>query len=194
MSTPPAWADALLRLVLKSADVDSVSGDLLEEYREAVLPGRGSQAADAWYVRQVLGFVWRGARGWAILFASAYLVRQVFDWLAPPADYAVRSTASTFIGIGILLAAGIWASWRSRSPLAGTVAGVALTGIAAVFSAAGALVLLAIWHDPATLAATDASGGLGELFELPFLMMIPGVVLGTVGGLIGGRLRRLQAV
>jgi len=37
-ATPPAWAEAILRTVLKRADFASISGDLLEEYRETIYP------------------------------------------------------------------------------------------------------------------------------------------------------------
>ena len=38
---PPAWAESVLRLLLPSRNRDSVSGDLLEEYRDVVLLSRG---------------------------------------------------------------------------------------------------------------------------------------------------------
>jgi hypothetical protein len=80
---------------------------------------------------------------------------------------------------------GFFASWKSGTILAGGLSGVATTTLAALLSAAGALSLLAIWHDPATLQAIEGSGGLGEVFSLPVMMIVPGVLLGTIGGLIG---------
>src|ERR1700681_4082737 len=112
-ATPPGWAEALLRGFLKPGDFDSVSGDLLEEYRDSIHPVRGQRKADVWYVTQVLGFVSRGARVWAALFGAAFVVRTAFDWLRPPLDFHTRSTVSTALGSGILVAAGLWASWRS---------------------------------------------------------------------------------
>jgi hypothetical protein len=190
--TPPRWAESLLRMFLKSGDFDSVSGDLLEEYRDTVHSVRGQGGADAWYVMQVLGFVLRSARVWAVLFGAAFVTRTALDWLAPPMDFHVRSTASTLLGIGILLAAGLWASWRSGSLFAGTLAGVAATGMGAVISVIGAAGLLAIWHDAHTMAAIRASGGLGEVFELPIMMILPVAVLGTIGGVVGATVRRLR--
>ena len=55
-ATPPAWAEAALRLVVKRADFEAVSGDLLEEYRDRIYPARGPEQADVWYVRQVTGY------------------------------------------------------------------------------------------------------------------------------------------
>ena len=142
---------------------------------------------------QVLGFVSRSARVWAVLFGAASVGRMALDWFVPPADFHARATVSTFLGVGILAAAGLWASWRSGSLVAGTAAGVAATAIGAAISVVGAAGLLAIWHDADTLSAIRASGGLGEVFELPIMMILPGAVLGTVGGVVGATIKRLRS-
>ncbi len=192
-AAPPPWAEALLRLVVTPSTFESVSGDLLEEYREAIHPVRGRVAADAWYVVQVLGFVVRSAAVWAVLLAAAFLVRTALDWLAPPEnlDFSFRAQVSTFSGIGLLSASGFWASRRYRSVLAGTCVGIAVAAIAAVISITGAAALLAISHDDATMGAIGVSGGLGEVFELPILMVVPGAVLGTMGGALAAAIRPL---
>jgi hypothetical protein len=192
-ATPPSWAEALLRVVLKPSDFDSVSGDLLEQYRDSIHPVHGQRNADVWYMTQVFGFVWRGARVWAALFGAAFVIRTALDWLVPPSDFHARSTISTAVGFGILGAAGLWASWRSRSFVAGTVAGTATAAMGAVVSVIGAVSLLAIWHDAQTMEAIRASGGLREVFELPLMMTALGMVLGTIGGVAGATLSRLRS-
>jgi hypothetical protein len=191
-ATPPGWADALLRLFLASGDVDTVSGDLLEEYRDSILPARGRRRADWWYITEVFGFIWRGARLWAALFGGAFVVRTALDWFAPPRDFHTRATVSTVLAFGILLAAGCWAARRSGSFVAGTVAGIATAGFGAFVSIGGAAALLAIAHDPGTMAAIRGSGGLGEEFTLPLTLVLPGAVLGTVGGMLGAAINRLS--
>lgn len=194
--TPPRWADALLRASLKPADVNSVSGDLLEDYRDTLYPAKGQAGADAWYVVQVLGYVLRNARAWGLLLAVAFLARTALDWLAPPVGLHAlfaRSVVSTWFAVGLLLSLGLWASMRAGSFLAGTFAGIAGTAIGAVISVVGAVGLLAVWHDPATMAAIRSTGGLGEVFELPVMMILPGAVLGAVGGALGVTLNRFRA-
>jgi len=56
---PPRWADALLRSVLKPDDVEAVSGDLIEEYRDSIRPLRGRWQADLWYLQQVVSCMLR---------------------------------------------------------------------------------------------------------------------------------------
>ena len=189
-TTPPDWADALLRLFVTRENVDNVSGDLLEEYRDSVLPGRGLRRADRWYVRQVLGFVWRGTGLWAFLFGGAFVARTALDWLVPPASFDLRSTVSTAVSLAILLVAGCRTAWRSGSFLTGSIAGLSIAALGAMVSIVGAAGLLAFWHDPATIVAIRQSGGLDEVFLLPLLLMLPGVLVGTVGGIVGAAMKR----
>jgi hypothetical protein len=57
VASPPRWAEALLRLSLRARDRDSVTGDLLEEYREVVLSSRSRRRAQVWYLRQALSLI-----------------------------------------------------------------------------------------------------------------------------------------
>jgi len=188
---PPAWADALLRLLLRSADRDSVSGDLLEEYRDAIVPARGARAADRWYILQAGGFLWRATWIWALLFAGAFIARTAYDWFVPTDDFVARSVATTWVAVTIIVTVSFSAAWRSRSAAAGTLAAVATCLVAAALSLVSAAALFAMWHDPDTLRAINGSGGLDEVFVLPFMMVIPAVVTGSLSGAAGSFCRRL---
>ncbi len=189
--SPPRWAETLLRLVLARRDADSVSGDLLEEYRRAVVPARGQRPADWWYITQVSGFVSRDARAWALLFGGSTVARDALDWLAPPLDFQTRSSISTLVGVVVLSSAGLAGGWRTGSIVAGTIAGITTAILGAVISIAGATALLALFHDPGTLTAIRNSGGLAEVFTLPPMMVLPGLVLGTLGAAVGVGGKRL---
>lgn len=188
--TPPRWAEATLRLVLKPDDFGSVSGDLLEEYRDSIHPARGQPRADLWYVTQVLGFLSRRAWVWAALFGGALVARNALDWFVPPVDFLARSRVTTAIAVGLLLTAGFWFAWRSGSLVAGTLAGAVTVLLGSAITHAGSAMLLAVWHDPQTMAAIRRSGGFGE--TLPLFMVVPGIVLGTIGGAAGSIMRRLS--
>jgi hypothetical protein len=180
----------VLHAVLPYDRCESVSGDLLEAYRVTIQPARGTASADMWYIRQVAGFVWRAALLPGAIFGGAVAIRTALDWLVPPTDFHARATASTYLAITILLSVGCWASWRSGSLLAGSLAGLATTTVGAGISLGAAMVVLAVWHDAQTMAAIGASGGIGEALSLPILMIFPGVLLGTVGGVVGASLGR----
>src|SRR5262245_44300225 len=156
---PPSWAEALLGAFLKPGDFESVSGDLLEQYRDSVYPLRGQRRADLWYVSQVLTFISPGARLFAAVFSAQFLARVALDWFLPTMDFHARSAVSTVSGGGTLVVAGFWAAWRSGSFTAGPLAGALAAGLASIASIAGAATMFAIWHDPQTMAAIRGSGG-----------------------------------
>jgi hypothetical protein len=56
-NAPPAWAEAVLRILVNPRDRDMIAGDLIEEYRETVIPARGAFRARIWYCRQVWSFL-----------------------------------------------------------------------------------------------------------------------------------------
>jgi hypothetical protein len=180
--------------VLPASAFETVAGDLLEEYRESRHPASGARRADAWYVRQVLGFVTMSALPWGVLLGAAVVTRSALDWFLPPPDFHARAEVSTYFAMCVLLSVGFRAAWRSNSWLAGTVAGVATGGISAIVSIVGAGGLLAFWHDPQTLAAIASSGGLGEVFTLPLFGLVPGLILGTIGGSAAAAGRSLHPV
>ena len=122
---------------------------------------------------------------WAFLFAAAFLCRTALDWLRPVADFHNRASASTAIGMAILFLAGFVESFRTKSLRSGVIAAVSVTAFAAPLEIFGAGALLAVRHDAATMAAIQASGGLGEVFTMPLLLLAAGLVLGGIGGLAG---------
>jgi hypothetical protein len=188
--TPPAWAEHVLRLLLTPEDRETVSGDLLEEYRVSVLPLRGRMRADVWYLRQVMGFVWRSASVWGLLLAMSIIGRDTLDWwLSPTDDFYARSIVSTSVAVALFACAGGLTAWRSRSIGSGMLAGIATGLIAGVIVNVGSLVMLAVKHDPHTMAMIRASGGLDEVFSLPILITLPGTVCATLGAAAAKTLR-----
>jgi hypothetical protein len=187
---PPIWAEAALRLFLRSEVFLTVSGDLLEQYRDSILPARGLMRADGWYLRQVLGFVLRGILPWAALFAAAFIARFAMDALDPTANFHVRSAVSTYVATALLVAVGFHAAWRSGSLFAGMAAGLAVAAGASLLSVSGVAVVLAFRHDADTMAAIAASGGLYEALVMPFIVIVPAILISGVSGIAGAGVRR----
>jgi hypothetical protein len=183
---PPHWAETVLRFALRPGDFETVSGDLLEEYRQSVYPSRGRRRADWWFVWQVGGFVGRATWVWGAAFATLMVGRDALDWFVPPVSFYTRSVVTSYTAISIFVGVGFWTTYRTRSLRASAFAGIATGLIAKVFGITTVLVLLAIWHDPQTMAAIERSGGLGEvLFPFP---TVAGLVIATAVALVGGML------
>ena len=73
--SPPRWAEAMLRSLLRPADRESISGDLLEEYRAARRPALGARRANAWYVKHVVSVLWHLIRPCALVLVGTDVVR-----------------------------------------------------------------------------------------------------------------------
>lgn len=183
---PPAWADAVLRAVLSLEHRENVSGDLLEEYRETILPSRGRAAACRWYIVQVAGFVWRSSWLFGVLLATSIIGRDMLDWwLSPTDEFYARSIVSTVIAVLLFAAVGFRTAWRSRSAAGGALAGVVAGTISALVINVLSAAQLAVWHDAHTMAMIRASGGLGEVFALPLILIVPGTACAASGAVVG---------
>lgn len=55
-AAPPSWLERALLFLVPVRDRETISGDLLEEYREERLPRLGSLRANIWYLRQLISF------------------------------------------------------------------------------------------------------------------------------------------
>jgi hypothetical protein len=190
---PPRWAEAILRMLLKPGDRESVSGDLLEEYRDTIVPTRG-RAADWWYIRQVTWYLLRRSWGWGTLMGAALVFRYLLDTWRPPADYSIRATLLSWTILAVCMSASFVTAWRTRSMRAGVLASTTAATIAALMSIVGTALMLAIWHDPATLGEWRRSGGIIEAFiEVPLQLIAIGITIGVLGAALGkGVTRRVM--
>jgi hypothetical protein len=187
--SPPAWADALLRLLLPPASRESVSGDLLEEFRETIVPTRG-RTADVWYVKQVAGFLWRACGPPGALVAAILNVRLLLDAWAPVVYTRglihPRSAVMSWMLMATFAIAACWQTWRTGHLRTGVLIALATAAVGGALSGAGALLFVAIWHDPSTLRAIQNSGGLDEaVWAVPLQLLPIGMVTGAAGALLG---------
>jgi hypothetical protein len=188
---PPAFAEWLLRRQLAIRDRDTVSGDMLEMYRDRLDEFGSMWRADVWYWTEVARLTWMANGQWVVLYALAELVRTALDWFLPTTDFAMRSTWTTAVSVGLLFVAGMSTAWRVRSISSAALTACIATIGGGLIHGVGALALLAARHDPATLAAIRGSGGLAEALTLPMFIVLPAVVIGGIGGGASSLLRGL---
>ena len=180
---PPAWADLWLRLLLPARDRETVSGDLMEEYRETVRPTRSRLAADAWYLGQVSRFAWRPGL-WAVFLAAAYVSRTAFDWFVPTTNFAPRAEATTLVMISTLLVIGASSALRAQSIWSGVVSTASALMMSAVLCTIATTVMYLGWSSPQLTDAINSSGGLAEVYTLPILLIVPGTAIGAFGACV----------
>jgi hypothetical protein len=130
MPNPPAVPAALLHLLLPINACETVSGDLLEEYREARIPSLGQRRANLWYWRQV-GGIWLRTYWWFVVPVILVLVvHDIFNTFRAPsgASYLdglpplALAPLSPLVGIGFFGLAGAYGSWRTQRWAGGFVA------------------------------------------------------------------------
>jgi len=177
--SPPRWAQALLKSLLKPSDSESVPGDLLEEYRDVRRPSLGQLRADAWYVEQMFSVLWRVA--WPCLVAiiavrilSFPLPREWNPGLAPAPGLSLLDAL-------VFVWAGYYGSQRTGRFSTGIV-------MAAVTSLLGFTTFF-------IYAAITMPSLLRAPFEKPFIFVIMAILLtmafsfgiaaGTVGAAVG---------
>src|SRR4051794_27976354 len=138
MPHPPELAEVILRALLPLDMRETVSGDLLEEYRESRVPAVGEFRADLWYWRQVGGMRLR-AYWWLVVSAVLlYVVEDVFNTFRAPSGasyldgrptivYAVLSRVGL---IGLVGLATAYGSWRAGRWQGGFAAALSVSTIA----------------------------------------------------------------
>jgi len=170
-SMPPRWAEAVLRSLLRPNDRDIIAGDLIEEYREAVLPARGVVRAHIWYCRQVLSFLNAGLACQTISrWLSLFCVVAGFTVNAPV--YTPAPLVAAFLII-VPLAGFQWAH-RTGTILGGSA--VALATAAAMFVVWTVLVAILHRHHPP--------------FGTYLVPLACAIIIGTAGAAFGKRFTR----
>ena len=194
-----------MRVLLPSGDAETVSGDLLEEYRETVVPARGRRRADAWFLKQIAGFVWRAT--WlplmlGLVLGSGLGILNLFETARRP----LADDDGGAMLLWALAVSGAWSvaacatTWRTRRFVDAVKAGL-LLGTMTIFAFHVASIvrvnmfldlirdrgdwqnLVARFHEriPQPAGLRDH-----EYVKMtPFVMMF-GAVLGSISGAIGG--------
>jgi hypothetical protein len=143
MPNPPEVAEFVLHALLPVDMRETVSGDLLEEYRESRVPAAGRLRADLWYWRQV-GGMWLRAYWWLVVPAALLLVvHDVFNTFRAPSGASYLDGLPTLVlaaisplgVVGLLGLATAYGSWRTERWQGGFVAALGVSVVVWLFMA-----------------------------------------------------------
>lgn len=193
---PPRWAELILMAVVPLDRRASVSGDLLEGFREKAGSLAGPRLARRWYIRQVAGFAWRSVLPWTLLIVALFVGRNTLDALVPTHDFHVRATIATLVAATIWFTAGFLTAWRMRTVQSAAVTGALTAAVAPAVTISLTLIMVAglvVTDNRDVLAAIDRAGGVGEMFVLPLLVFLPATTLAVLGGLAAAGIRRVAS-
>jgi hypothetical protein len=203
---PPRWSEKLLRSLLLDRDRDTISGDLLEEYREVAVPTRGAKGARWWYRRQVAGFLWHSAQMPVMIGLAIGTVLGIMNLVETARQPLADDDAGTMLAwlltlLAIWSAAAVAVTWRTRrvgdAVKVGTIVGVATIVMFHTASIVRVnLFLNAIRHrdDWQNLVARYNQSGFRSLrayANYEYATMTPmvialGAIAGSISGVLGG--------
>jgi hypothetical protein len=201
-SPTPSCAEAILRRILKVCDREAVSGDLLEEYREVVVPERGVYRAQLWYWRQVVSFITidnlldassrvirKNCRRPALLLTAAGAVVEYTFFFLIPSSFDMSLEVSAFVLAAIVLSVGGLSliGWPDRAPFRWRTA--AFWGLALSVS-----VLASVHLGLIPLAPAAVLMGAGFCGSLRVGSFRAGTLIGLVSSLIGAAFIVIVAV
>jgi hypothetical protein len=210
MSHPPELAELILGGFLPLDMRETVSGDLLEEYRESRLPAVGEFRADLWYWRQV-GGMWLRAYWWLVVAAVLlHVVPDGFNTFRAPSGasyldglptivYAVLSPVGL---VGLAALATAYGTWRTGRWQGGFAAALGVSAVGWLFMAAWRN---ATFHafatvqqaNPYWVQAWQSSAseetfrrwmywdGAGALITAGIVLLVASFVFGGIGALFG---------
>src|SRR5436190_8110185 len=210
MPHPPEVAELILRGLLSLDMGETVSGDLLEEYRGSRVPALGEFRADLWYWRQV-GGMWLRAYWWLVVSAVLlHVVHDLFDTFRAPSGVSyldgrpavVLAVLSPLGLVGLVALATVYGSCRAERWQGGLVAALGVSAIAWSFMAAWGT---ATFHpfaqvqraNPYWVQAWQSSShraetfqhwmywdGVGALIIAGIVLLVASFVFGGIGALV----------
>ena len=173
-ANPPRWAECVLRLFLTRRNRDTITGDLLEEYREVILPTRGRFRAQLWHVQQTLSLVDSVTFGIALgtLLGTWILVGTAISPLAEDTALGVGEMfGGVFLLLGIVRVNLFLDAIRYRSDWQNLVSDFRQSGFG-------------------SLRAYSNYVYARQIVIMPVVGTVAGVISGAMGGLLGGLGRR----
>ncbi len=195
----PSWS-----AIVPSGDAESVSGDLLEAYRDEQLPARGRTGASRWYMRQVARAFARSAWMWIVPLVALFVFADVANvWRTPTAS------GVPFVGLALIAGAALRSGWRTRRVGGGLLAGA---GTAATLWICMAVWWMGTWYPAAFIQQADpywinawhygAAPGesflhwifwdnVGAIVMSGIALNAAGVVIGLTGGFLSVTTRRV---
>jgi hypothetical protein len=192
---PPRWADAILRSLVRPSDRETISGDLLEEFRAVQYPVRGALRANGWYLKHVFSILWRLIRPCVLtlvvmqVFFSVVLSRNPPD--ADGLTFLVFKSlwyGSPVQAPGISLFDALmygWAAYRGARQSQLIRTGVLAGGVTSFVGFTGLFAAIAIGSPGLLLAPFSQPFIFIILFVLLSMALGCGILAGTLGGVVG---------
>jgi hypothetical protein len=182
---PPALARSWIEILAPAGRRDAIVGDLLEEYHETQVPEFGVVAANRWFRRQALGFLWSAAAVPGMLVGAILTARTLLDVARPLPDTADRAWLTTLAIMATFTLTGFRLGLSTRRISGAIAMAVAATAVGTV--AAYTAVFIAMGVAGAFVHPGPAAwAGLREGLDVPaHVIVLIGTALAAIGAAYG---------
>ena len=133
---PPPWAVWLLTTLVPRRHRSILAGDVLDRYRDQILPSIGRARANRWLVTRVAEWAWTECRPACLVVVLSFLIGDGVFSGSPGPGATVRAWLKAAMPLFVLGALGVRTGWRSGAGAA------AITGFLA--SSIGTAAILAL--------------------------------------------------
>ncbi len=188
---PPPWAVWLLVTLVPRRHRDILSGDVMDRYRDQILPARGRPRANRWFVAQTVQCAWAQSR-WALLVVLlSFLVGDGLHAKPPEGGSTLRSWLTTTGPAWALGAVAVRTGWRT-----GAWAALITGGLAAGVGTAAILVLTTVTlaiAQPQLMKIGMSWESLRDLGAILGGTTLTGTTVAAAGGLVGALATRVAS-
>jgi hypothetical protein len=190
-AAPPPWAVWLLQTLVPRRHRDVLTADVLDRYRDHILPGQGRSRANRWFLARVAEWAWTQSRPAGLVVVLAFVVGDGIYTDLPERDATLRAWLKATGPVAALVLLGARVGWRS-----GTWAAVVTGFVASCLGTAAFLALttvsLAILQ-PQLMKIGMSWESLRDLASILRNATVVGTVVSAVGGLLGDLAVRARA-
>jgi len=110
---PPPWAAWLLDALVPRRYHETLAGDVLERYRDQILPAQGRTRADRWFLARVAEWAWTESRLACLIVVLSFVFGDGLYAELPESGATARAWLHATAPVGALGALGVRAGWRS---------------------------------------------------------------------------------
>lgn len=188
LAGPPSWAAWLLATLVPRRYRDVLVGDILDRYRDQILPAQGRTHADRWFLARVAGWAWTESRAACLVVALSFLVGDGLYLELPDAGATMRTWLRATVPAATLAALGVRAGWRSGAGAA------VVTGFLASFLGTAAMLVLTTvtlaFVLPQLMKIGMSWDSLRDLASVLRSATIAGTTASALGGFLGAMAAR----
>jgi hypothetical protein len=188
---PPPWAAWLLETLVPRRHHDILAGDVLDRYRDQILPAQGRTRANRWFLARVAEWAWTESRLACLIVVLSFLFGDGLYPGLPDSGATARAWLNATVPVCALVALGVRAGWRSG------IRAAVITGFLASCLGTAAILMLTVVSlaiaRPQLMKIGMSWESMRDVASILRTSTLAGTMASVVGGLVGTGLRAMKS-